>query len=161
MGSRWRLVGKYLWLGFFVAAVATALIVQQWTKDAVVASIAAILGAFYFVQQQRLEEARLFKELFTEFNKRYDRLNGYLARIYKAGALDDVLQAKFIDYFNLCSEEFLFYRRGYIYQEVWKSWCRGMLQYLRIPCVRELWESEVITGSYYGLTYQEIKQGAA
>ena len=70
------------------------------------------------------------------------------------------LEKRLVDYFNLCAEEFLYYQRGYIYPTVWQAWCRGMFQYLRIKAVRELWESEVKTGSYYGLTMKEIEDGA-
>jgi len=34
------------------------------------------------------------------------------------------------DYFNLCGEEFLFYRKGYIYPEVWQSLGNGHEDFL-------------------------------
>lgn len=39
------------------------------------------LSLIFLVQKQRLEELRLFKELFAGFNARYDRMNGQLMRI--------------------------------------------------------------------------------
>jgi hypothetical protein len=71
---------------------------------------------------------------------------------------DDI--AKLYDYFNLCSEEYLFYRTGYIYPEVWKAWCNGMSSYLKNDKVREVWEKEEKSKSYYGLTSREISKGA-
>src|SRR5436190_2837771 len=46
---------------------------------------------------------------------------------------NETQKLEFIDYFNLCAEEFLFQRLGYIYDEVWTSWRNGMLQYGRDP----------------------------
>src|SRR6266487_560153 len=38
-------------------------------------AVGSVLGLVYFALQQNLEEIRLFKELFTEFNARYDKMN--------------------------------------------------------------------------------------
>ena len=66
-----------------------------------------------------------------------------------------------IDYFNLCAEEYLFYRGDYILPDVWTSWCRGMWQYVgKDGPLRRLWLEEVTSGSYYGLTLNEIERGA-
>lgn len=128
-------------------------------------AIASALGFSYFVQQQKLAEVRLFKELFTEFNARYDKLNDYLLDIASLPAgtpVDDVKRKKIIDYFNLCAEEYLFYKDGYIHQDVWGAWCRGMKFYLDKKNIRDLWnkENELQPGSYYGLTPEEIEKGA-
>lgn len=127
--------------------------------------ITIALGFSYFVQQQKLAEAQLFKELFTEFNNRYDKLNEYLADIASlpdGTSLESVDKKKIIDYFNLCSEEYLFYKDGYIHRDVWRSWCRGMKFYLDKKNIRDLWnkENELQPGSYYGLTPEEIEKGA-
>lgn len=124
-------------------------------------AIAGILGFYYFVQQQKLVEAQLFKDLFTEFNSRYDQLNGSLARIAnQIEPLSGDDRNIIVDYYNLCAEEYLFYRDGYIYRDVWSSWCRGMLWYLGCHRFREVWEDEVKTQSFYGLSLDEIKKGA-
>ena len=51
--------------------------------------------------------------------------------ISKKGELthDEVLA--FIDYFNLCAEEWIFREAGYIYDRVWKSWEAGMRHTLK------------------------------
>jgi hypothetical protein len=93
--------------------------------------------------------------LFTEFNSRYDKLNEALNKIVedKSGVeLSDAENNTLNDYFNLCAEEFLFFKKGYIYPEVWRAWENGMLYYLRKnQRVRTKWEREVESGSYYGL----------
>jgi len=73
------------------------------------------LTTIYFVQKQKLEEIRLFKDLFTEFNERYDCLNGKIADI-KSKKITDLAETNKIldDYFNLCAEEYLFYREDRI-----------------------------------------------
>ena len=118
-------------------------------------ALGSVLGLFYFVFKQHLEEIRLFKELFTEFNARYDAMNERLYLECEA-SLDKPLvkgQIAFLyDYFNLCGEEYLYYRKGFIYPEVWSAWRKGMQIFLRYPRIRSLWEEELATDSYYGLT---------
>ena len=42
----------------------------------VVTLVGLTVSLIFFVQKQKLEELKLFKELFTEFNRRYDEMNG-------------------------------------------------------------------------------------
>lgn len=66
-----------------------------------------------------------------------------------------------MDYFNLCAEEYLFYQEGYIHREAWRSWCRGMSWYLKRHPYRDVWNEEVRTESFYGLSLDVITAGAA
>jgi hypothetical protein len=129
-------------------------------RQVIVAGTAAILGFFYFVHSQQLQRSKFFKELFIEFNGRYDKLNGALSEIGPSTTIDKLPMRELVDYFNLCSEEYLFYREGYIPDDVWCSWCRGMLQYLNVPTVENVWNHEMKTGSYYGLTRSVVDAGA-
>src|SRR5262249_14262415 len=43
--------------------------------------VGGLASALYFIQKQKLEELQLFKELFIEFNSRYDKLNEALNSI--------------------------------------------------------------------------------
>lgn len=122
---------------------------------------AAILGFCYFVQQQKLAETELFKDLFSSFNSRYDEMNGDLADILeKGGKASPEDRKKVVDYFNLCAEEYLFFKEGYIHPKAWMAWCRGMLSYLRKHPFKDIWNQEVQTESFYGLTLEEIEKGA-
>ena len=118
-------------------------------------AVATILGFNYFVFKQHLEETHLFKELFTEFNRRYDELNGPLYALLSKPP-DQPLTAEettlLYDYFNLCAEEFLYYRKGFIYPVVWEAWCNGMRIFYADPRIRALWEMDSGTLSYYGFT---------
>lgn len=108
----------------------------------------------FFVQRQALEELRLFKDLFTEFNRRYDNLNEGLNRIASRNPSQDLDTSErdvLNDYFNLCAEEYLFCRRDYIYPEVWQSWLNGMRVFYSNERIRRYWKSELQSESYYGL----------
>ena len=114
-----------------------------------------LLSALYFVQKQKLEETRLFASLFQSFNYRYDEMNGDLNEIIKKSGeeLTPEDKALLYDYFNLCAEEYLFYKRGYVPHEVWKSWQEGMRYYMRDPLIRKIWEEDESRqgSSYSGL----------
>ncbi len=130
--------------------------VLLWRSESVttIATVAgAILSAIYFIQKQKLEELRLFRELFKEFNERYDGLNEKLARIVEAkeSMVSVVEREMLIDYFNLCGEEYLYVQQGYIYPSVWTAWHNGMKAIVSVPRVHRVWVVENETGSYYGL----------
>lgn len=119
------------------------------------------LTAIYFVQKQKLEEMKLFKELFTEFNERYARQNDKLSDIKSSKIINsDELNKILDDYFNLCSEEYLFYKEGRIHNEAWGSWCRGMKEHLSSDVINSYWEKAQKENSYYGLTTAVIDKGA-
>ena len=120
-----------------------------------------ILTSIFFVQKQKLEESRLFKELFEEFNERYDKLNEELNRIINREAKQSLTSDEkntLYDYFNLCGEEYLFYKQGYILPEVWESWVNGMRIFFKDNRVREIWEEELRTNSYYGFKLDLLKE---
>ena len=114
------------------------------------------LSILYFFQKQNLEELKVFKELFTDFNKRYDLLNNKLNHIETITNNRDLLD----DYFNLCAEEYLFYQKGLILDEVWGAWCRGILLYLENKVISDYWEDAQKDNTYYGLNTSKIINGA-
>ncbi len=135
----------------------TLFLISDKSKDDIslfVTVAAGLIGFFYFIQKQQLEELELFKELFTEFNARYDKLNDSLNRVASEESnkpLTEEEKSTLNDYFNLCAEEFLFYRKGYIYDEVWRAWSNGMSFYVANKRIGEMWKEEEKTDSYYGL----------
>lgn len=116
-----------------------------------------IFSLFFLIQKQKLEELALFKTLFTEFNERYDKYNEELNEIYASknkNKLNEKEENLLNDYFNLCAEEYLFYKKGYIYPEVWQAWKNGMMYFLRNKNneeIKKYWIKEKKTESYYGL----------
>lgn len=128
------------------------------TWQALLAIEGGILSFAFAVQKQQLEEIRLFRELFCEFNKRYDRLNEKLNHIYlDQQPLDKLFTVEEIntlyDYFNLCGEEHLYFARGFIYPEVWWAWKNGMKYFRQNPRIKKVWDEELGGDSYYGLGF--------
>jgi hypothetical protein len=121
--------------------------------EVLLSGLATIAGFTYFLYRQHLDETRLFKELFVEFNARYDKLCEGLNTIL-FGQCNDRLSAKERDllfgFFNLCAEEFFFYNIGYIDRHVWEAWSRGMSVFFQNERIRALWDAESKTSSYYG-----------
>jgi hypothetical protein len=124
------------------------------TVEILIAFLTLVSGVFYFLNQQYIEKARFFKELFSEFNNRYDKKNNKLLAILKTKEpLIEDQKILLIDYFNLCAEEYMFHEAGYIDDRVWYAWCNGMKQFGKDPRISELWQQELKTNSYYGFEF--------
>ncbi len=154
---------QYWWVALLVGGVLAGVAWCVGGDDRIAlvgAVIAGVLGFCYFVQQQKLAETALFHQLFTAFNARYDTMNDRLVAIAdKAGQATVEERALIIDYFNLCAEEYLFFKEGYIHRDAWRAWCRGMHWYLRRHPFRDIWHEEIKTESFYGLTLERILEG--
>ncbi len=148
-----------------VAAIfVTFLLVSNGSEDwkLLLPLVGGAISLIYIIEKQHLDEAALFRQLFTEFNARYDKLNEKLNGIRLSEQKlknDDFLLLH--DYFNLCSEEYLFYTKGFIYPEVWQSWVNGMKGYYCDPRIAEVWKIELANGSHYGLNMEREIQRAA
>ena len=124
--------------------------------------VGSVFSFFFVIQKQASEDIRLFKELFVDFNKRYDTLNEGLNRIVEeesTSPLTDEEEDILNDYFNLCGEEYLYFKQGFILLEVWQSWCNGMYFFMENPRIKPMWINEQKSLSYYGLTTQIIYKG--
>ncbi len=146
-----------------VGIAAVMLFVERERGTLIIGIVAWGLGFSYFALTQRLQELRLFHQLFTDFNKRYDKMNEKLSDIRSAERLSAEDKKKLVDYFNLCAEEFLWFEEGYLPPAVWRSWCRGMRSYITKPHIRALWNREVEADrrDYYDMTGDEIEAGAS
>ncbi len=113
-----------------------------------------------FLYAQHHQNTQLFVSLFDKFNERYNNLNEKLNAIVKHDQslmlckeeVDDLY-----DYFNLCAEEYLYYKAGYIDRNVWLAWVCGMAFFAKNSQIRSLWEEEIKLGSYYGFTLELLK----
>lgn len=138
-------------------ALLVPIVFKTWAHDwqVLVTVMGGLFSFAYAVQKLALEESRLFRELFGEFNARYDQLDSALNTIRDGDAATPLTPGEkgtLYRYFNLCGEEFLYYMKGYIDPEAWKSWSNGMMIYYRNPRIQRLWEGELRSNSYYGLT---------
>jgi hypothetical protein len=146
-----------------VAAIAVIVTSGAPGRERLIATtLGTALTFCYLVQKQKLDELQLFKDLFTDFNRRYNEMNEKLEDI-RAGnrRIDPELRSTLVDYFNLCAEEYLFFKEGYIHREVWSSWCRGMVYYLRDDRIRQVWNAEMVSDSHYGLRLNTIERDAS
>ena len=109
------------------------------------------------VQKQQVEEVRLFKALFETFNERYDVLNEELNRIYREpfdGPFMNQETDTLFNYFNLCAEEYFYFREGFIHPHVWQAWNNGMKFFRRNHRIRKFWDEELVNNSYYGMRFE-------
>lgn len=128
-------------------------------SDLLFPAILAAGGTAYFIDKSYQAEKHEFLELFRQFNGRYYKLRPSLDRIACQSAsveLSSKDKEVLVEYFNLCGEEFLFYETGFIDEGVWNSWVNGMKQFYTCPHIRELWETELTTDSYYGFTIEQV-----
>jgi len=147
-----------LWIatGLFGLSLAASLtFASTWASQVKLTLIGIPFTFVFLIQKQKLEETRLFKELFQDFNSRYDKLNEALDTILTGQACVDVSPVErrvLYHYFNLCAEEYLFYRLGYIPDDVWCSWQNGMATFFDCPRIRKVWDDDPGADSYYGMT---------
>jgi hypothetical protein len=146
--------------------VATTLI------SAATAVVVATIAGQITSKLNKWEKQKVQRELFDAFNKRFDALNESLNIIHsqsRARLSPPVFQHKndglerpktweevTQDYLNLCSEEYLWYTKKLISQDVWKAWRAGILYYLKSAHIQTLFREESqFTESYYGF-FEEL-----
>lgn len=121
--------------------------------NAIITTLTAVGGATAFLHTRHSQEVALFRELFREFNARYDLLNERLNEIWhrpKGVSLKETDLGVLYDYFNLCAEEQMYERAGCIDADVWLAWENGMRFFASDDEIVGLWEKEIEQGSYYG-----------
>ncbi|SFM53882.1 hypothetical protein [Nitrosomonas communis] len=155
---------RYPWL--FGAAVVVsftcfyALLPEHFQSPQLLLSILGSIAAFFhFLYFQHNTNTERFIVLFKDFNSRYDKLNDDLNRIAKKSNCFKLSQKEIqilYDYFNLCAEEHLFYKAGYIDENVWEAWSAGMKYFLCSPRIANLWAKEIKRGSYYKFSLDNL-----
>ena len=129
-----------------------------------IAIIATGISITFGLRQYNIENDKMFKELFSSFNQKYDeKFNDTLNDIeYKTKENKNykltISESKLLnDYLNLCAEEYLWFSKGRIDNSVWQSWENGMKYYLNIPSIKGfVKEQELQKDSYYGL-FEKLK----
>lgn len=129
----------------------------------VATGISLILG----LRAYKTENDKIFKEIFTQYNKRYDEefrdgLNAIVRRIEEQNAQDlspdeeNLVMA----YVDMCSEEYLWYKLKRLPKEVWEAWWAGMLYFFDKEYIRDIVHREMKDQSdfYYGLYVQLEKE---
>jgi hypothetical protein len=160
---------RLFWMGFPVLGILGIVGVAVWlcshshVAKVLMAVWSALAALLYFLYKQHLAETQLFKQVFTEFNKRYDRLDKDLVRIAESNSEVDLVKDKPIlyKYFNLCAEEHLFNKGGYIDSAVWESWSKGMGYYFSKKHIRDVWDRDEDNESYYGFDPRKLEHKPA
>ncbi|MFC6269615.1 hypothetical protein [Frigoriflavimonas asaccharolytica] len=110
----------------------------------ILAIVASWLAYRHNKLTRELSNDNLQKQLFIEFNSRYDKLNDLLQFVINLSAEEEeqfnnaannekfgeftkaFITFKINDYFNLCSEEYYWYSKRRIDERIWSSWKKGM-----------------------------------
>ena len=157
----------YPWLfgGVAIAAIVGFVLVpnQSWSAQLLLSFIGSVAAFVHFLYSQHNSNTDRFIKLFQEFNTRFDKLNDQLNCIHSSSTMsiaDERDLQVLYDYFNLCAEEYLFFKSGYIDQEVWKSWLAGMRYFAENSEIRRIWQREVDQGSYYGFSLKLLEIAA-
>lgn len=146
-------VGAAYWLTQAIPAI-------EFSLQLVTAITGAVGGFVLFLYTQHHQNTQLFVSLFDKFNERYGALNEMLNAIVNRDENNPLRKDEIdvlYDYFNLCAEEYLYFKAGYIDQDVWRAWMRGMRFFAQHPQVRTCWEKELKGGSYYGFSLEILK----
>ena len=126
------------------------------SKELLLSAVGGVAAFFHFLYSQHNHNTERFIELFREFNARYDTLNNTLNELVGLPSGAPIVKPEhvqaFFDYFNLCGEEYLYFRAGYVDAEVWRSWVKGMAYFGANAEIRRIWQLELEQGSYYGFT---------
>ena len=118
-----------------------------------ITALTTVGALVFFLYQRHEKETEIFRSLFKEFNARYDGMNNELRAIDEWAKESDLTTeqlGRLDDYFNLCAKEFLYFEAGFIDEKVWKAWHNGMRVYLKNSRIRDHWQKEFGTDSYYG-----------
>ncbi|SDD13589.1 hypothetical protein SAMN04488104_101618 [Algoriphagus faecimaris] len=124
----------------------------------IISLIAIWLTSRYQKHTQKLADDRMMKDLFTEFNQRYDLINNKLDIISKLSIEEwNGLKAKdrekkegvVIDFFNICAEEYYWHKEGRINGNIWVSWNKGMNDiFNKSKVIQGLWAEECENEGY-------------
>lgn len=116
--AKWFIQSNYLTVVLCALALTATLAVILYAYGANWQALFGVIGgllSFVFFIQKQVEEAKLIKELVSEFNNRYNGLNEQLKKITRTSSAQEQLSAEetstLYDYLNLCSEEYLYYKR--------------------------------------------------
>ncbi len=123
-------------------------------SEVLIAAVGGLWALAFYRHQRHAEDAAFLKDLMEDFNTRYNEMNDELqSTLRKSGEFQEAQELRFIDYFNLCAEEWVFKEMGYVPPRIWEAWENGMRQYGRDGRVARLWEKERASTSYYGFEF--------
>lgn len=124
----------------------------------IISLIAIWLTTRYQKHTKKLADDRMMKDLFTEFNQRYDKINNKLDVISKMTEQEwnklsekerAVKAGTVIDFFNISAEEYFWHKEGRIKGNIWASWSKGMNDiFNKSKVIQTLWAEECKNEGY-------------
>ena len=121
---------------------------------------ASIVTTYYAFLKQKIENDKIFKDLFESFNTKYNGETNDIFNELVRNPEKRIEEIKpngeniVIDYFNLCAEEYLWFSKGRIPKKVWDAWKCGIIANINgIRQVKVLYKKEIENSeqSFYGL----------
>jgi len=124
----------------------------------IISGVAIWLTSRYQRHTKKLANDKMMKELFTEFNQRYDKINNKLEIISKlsidqwnelSSEEQSCKEGVIIDFFNICAEEYYWHKEERINGNIWASWSKGMNDiYNSSKVIQNLWDEECKNEGY-------------
>jgi hypothetical protein len=122
------------------------------------AIIGSLISIYFGFLKLFVDYDKVFRELYVSFNEKYSKNFNDLLEKLRANDEKEILTLAdkniIIDYFNLCSEEYLWFKKRRIPNNVWNAWVSGIIENIRIPKVWNVFKEETNTDSqrisYYG-----------
>lgn len=150
-------------LFFLIAFFVLYYCLKEKKAEIYISVTASILALYFGLLKHQISNDEMFLKIFSDFNARYnDEFNDLLNEIRDEDR--ELLPAEkklVIGYFNLCAEEYFWFKKGRLPKDIWKAWRAGILENLRIEQVFEVYQDEMKTNNerkaYYGLE-DEIKK---
>lgn len=128
----------------------------------ILAIVASWLAYRHNKLTRELSNDNLQKQLFIEFNGRYDQLNDLLHFVIQFSEEEVIrflnapdeekfgeysksfINFKINDYLNLCSEEYYWHSKKRIDNRIWNSWKKGMDDiYNQSSIIQKQWQEEI------------------
>lgn len=111
-----------------------------------------MLSEKYSEHTKVLDHVKMLKELFTEFNKRYDDIKDELEAIIQKFPDTDfdleidehrLYHSVIMQFFNICSEEYFWYAQDRLNETIWHSRHAGIHDiYSKSKTMKTLWTEE-------------------
>jgi hypothetical protein len=145
---------------FIVIVSLSILSALKIINNSLLLGLIGLMATFYFgYLKNRIEDDKVFKELFDSFSTKYDgKMNDLLNELRNTQSKRPLtIEEKnlVIDYFNLCAEEYLWKKKKRINDDVWDAWKAGIEDNLEISQIGSLFLEEIDAPrrkkSYYGL----------
>lgn len=180
------------WLQIILSFAGVGVIVFMFNSnehlEPLISVLIAIFSAIFLLQKHNWDKKKIYHELFSDFNRRYDTLNENMNRI-KEGKLINMINivlesdlskpdevqfyttSVIYDYLNLCGEEYFWAGQKMLHPEIWDNWKKGIEYFINCPIVIKVIKMEIErynsnnrkdkkVDNYYGFLSSDIVNNA-